>query len=676
MDLESVDTSDFEVSDRFDTVDTADFDTVEDERLTSTMKSVVGNDPDKYASELDLSDASGLSLSTVRSDPTRIKNSVTRGALNLEGLRERSPATAGFMSDYGNASVAHDDLSAMEAIENLLHFSEGLGESIGLGFDIKGKGIQLGVADSGADRMSELINPGHLPPGLQGHAMELSYRMADQMGITSDEEVKAAKTKTVDRLLAETRDLMEQRKALTPDDLNLLEQGIRGGIESIAVNSPGVVAMLATRGRAAPLMILGAQTYAGAYGESRAEGLSPTQAGWFSAIETAVEVGTELLPMKTLETILTGKSTGMTKDALKFLVQEMTTEQIATAGQSLNSYVFGIDEEMNAAVERGASVSEIAGIQMRRQAVTAIATVVAGGSQAVAVTGLRKGIEYTSADAKEQRQQSEVEQLKLDALDSKASESSLRERRIASFKQFIKTADGDKETSVYIDGDYALEYVESLDLATIEADAALAALAVEARDAAVQGSTVQIAIEDFMGDFAGTEHYPELRDGMTLSPETVSPHRQDQYQKDMESQVDALVEIAEQNEQAHEESQQIYEEVVDQLVATNQVNSSNASKMAQFVPAWATARAIRTGKTVREVYSDSGFNVAFAEQAEADDQPTFNKTQDFGDLQLTEDVQVEGTDEVVTMKQSAQRKFDQTMKRRDVVVKLKDCLNA
>ena len=57
-------------------------------------------------------------------------------------------------------------------------------------------------------------------------------------------------------------------------------------------------------------------------------------------------------------------------------------------------------------------------------------------------------------------------------------------------------------------------------------------------------------------------------------------------------------------------------------------------------------------------------------------QPTISSTQDFGDLTLSEQVRVAGTGQTVTISQSAQRVFDQTVKRRDVVRKLKDCVNA
>lgn len=55
---------------------------------------------------------------------------------------------------------------------------------------------------------------------------------------------------------------------------------------------------------------------------------------------------------------------------------------------------------------------------------------------------------------------------------------------------------------------------------------------------------------------------------------------------------------------------------------------------------------------------------------------TYATEQDFGDIEISEDVQMAETGEDVTVNQSAQRVFDQTMKRRNTVEKLRDCLNA
>jgi hypothetical protein len=186
-------------------------------------------------------------------------------------------------------------------------------------------------------------------------------------------------------------------------------------------------------------------------------GLDPEQASWFAGIDAAIEVGTEMLPTGTLETILTGKSTGLKKDAIKFLIREMGTEQLATLGQSINSYAFGLDEEM----ENAESVSEMTEIQLRRQAVTAIATVVAGGAQATAATSIRKTIEAVTSDAQKQENKGTVEQQKIDKINESSEASKLKARDSESFRQFVEEADGVNNTQVFIDGSQASLYLQT-----------------------------------------------------------------------------------------------------------------------------------------------------------------------------------------------------------------------
>ena len=156
-------------------------------------------------------------------------------------------------------------------------------------------------------------------------------------------------------------------------------------------------------------------------------------------------------------------------------------------------------------------------------------------------------------------------------------------------------------------------------------------------------------------------------------------HDQDETQQYVET----LLGQAEENVSEYVEAQEIFTQVRDQLVDSGAVNSQNASIMAQVVPAWATAQARRTGSTVADVYQRAGLTIEGPQtgvqdqlNAAALSQPPVAREQDFGDIEITEEFEVEETGELVTTSEPAQRRFDQTIKRRDTVVKLKDCLNA
>jgi hypothetical protein len=585
--------------------------------LRANMNEALKIDPDQHAKTTNLSKQSGVPEFAVESDPAQVEHELKLDNIDFAEMSVRSPNTAKYLTDFNNSVIAQDDIDILQSIEDVFDFGktfENISESISTGFSAQEAGLRMVGVDMTPDRIEDLIPMGVMPIGMEMESLNISREIARQYGVETDEQLQQLKEESTETVLTELRDLHQKRADLTPEDLNLLEEGVRAGIESLANMAPGFGLMLASGGRAAPMLAtIGVQTFGDSYGQGRAEGLTPQEAGWFASIDAAIEVGTEILPTGTLETILTGKSTGMTKSALKFLVQEMGTEQLATLGQSLNSFAFGLDEQM----EQAETVGEMVDIQLRRQAVTAIATVVAGGAQAAAVTGIRKSVEALTQDEAKKETQGEIEQRKIDTLNEKSTESKLRERDKESFKQFVEEADGENNTHVFIDGAQTALYMQDKTPEEIAADPALKMLSEQAREASGTGGDVQVPVADFAAEIAGTEHYEALRDSMTMSAETMAPFRQDQAKQETETYVRNLMEEAQESASEYVEAQEIYTTVRDQLIDTGQVTPANSSIMAQVVPAWATAQARRQGKTVQQVYQDAGLVIEGPQTGEA-----------------------------------------------------------
>jgi len=649
--------------------------------LSANLSEAVKIDPDKHTKIIKLGRQSGVPEFAVESNPEEVEQKLRLDQINIESLDNRAPGTAEFIRrDFNNAVIAQEDVanSVLQSIETIF---SGLGESILLGFKQQAIGLTLSVQEASGSRIDQIVPWSAMPIGMENEAQRLSLEYAEMLGVKTDEEYAELKQRGADLLVEEIQKVTEQRREITPGDMSIVEEGIRAGIESLANMVPATLAMVGTQGRAAPLFILGTQTYASSYAEARSEGLPVDEARWFAAIDSAIEVGTEILPLGTLETILTGQSKGLKKDAIRFLIREMSTEQLATALQSLNSFSFGLDEEM----ANAQTTEERVEIQLRRQAVTAIATVVTGGLQASGATALGRTLERLNSSERQQAIQEEVEQRSIDQLDVEVRKSKMKERDVESFKQFINEADGDNNTYVFIDGVQTSLYLQGKSRNEIESDPALKVLDDALREAKKTGTDVAIPVEDFTGDIVGTEHYSQLRDHMTLNAESVSPFRKEQHEKDTQDYVRVLLDEAEKEVDEFLSAQEIFTNVRDQLIDTGMVNAQNASLMAQIVPAWATAQARRQGKSVEEVYRDSGLTIegpqtGELERLEREDvltQPLpVAREQDFGDIQITEQVQLENTDEVVSISMSAQREFDRMIKRRDVVSKIKDCLNA
>jgi len=575
-------------------------------QLNANMTEAVKINPDQHAETVKLSKQSGVPEFAVKSNPEQVQHKLKLDQINLEGMTKRAPATSKFLTaDINNSVIAQEDVMGglLEGIEETFR---GMGKSISVGFDIQGKGLQLAGAEATPDRIDDLVPFGAMPIGMGFQAQQISQQLASNLGIETDEDLAAAKQEASDRLIGEIQTLQKERQTLTPDDLNIVQEGVRAGIESLANMAPGLGLTILSGGRAAPLLAtIGAQTFVGSYGESRADGLTPEEAQWFASIDAAIEVGTELIPLKTLSSMLTGSTTGLSKKALKFAVQEMGTEQLATALQTVNSFMFGLDKEL----ENAEGAQEIINIQLRRQAVTAIATIVAGGTQITAVTAVNKTINKLTQTEQSRETQGDVEQRNIDKLSADSAKSKLRERDVESFKQFVREADSENDTHVFIDGVQTALYLQSKTREEIEADPGLKALANAARESRATGADVTVPIDDFTGDIAGTDTFTQLREHMTMSEETVSPFRQEQHKVETEAYVNTLMAEANENASEYVEAQEIYTTVRDQLIDTGAVNAANASVMAQIVPAWATAQARSSGKTVQQVYQDAGLTI-------------------------------------------------------------------
>jgi len=599
LDLEKIDLGSFGSSDKLES-------TLKDNQLNASINEAVKIDPDQRAKTTELSRRSGVPEFAVENDPAAVEGRLKLDAIDTASMSKRNPNTAKYLTDFNNAAIAHDDIDVLKEIEDIFDFGEtfsNIGETIRSGFKSQVAGLNMAGIDMTPSRIHDLVPAAVMPIGMEGDAALISQELASNLDIHTDEQLQQAKHDATEQMLNTLREQQEKRKSLTPEDLNLLEQGVRAGVESLANMAPGFGLMLLSGGRAAPLLAtMGVQTFGDSYAQGRADGLDPERAGWFASINAAIEVGTEVLPTGTLERILTGKSEGLSKAALKFMVQEMGTEQLATLGQTLNENAFGIDEQMAAAE----SVEEMVQLQLQRQAVTAIATVVAGGAQVTAVTGIRKTVEALSQDRSAKETQGQVEQRKLDQINSAAEKSKLKNRSKEAFQQFVEQADGDNNTHVFIDGAQTALYLQTKTVEEIQADPALTRLRQGVDEAASLGGQLSIPVAEFATEMAGTEHFTQLRDSMTLSDQTIAPFRQEQVQQETQGYIRTLLDEAQENVSQYVEAQELYTRVRDQLLDSGQVNAQNASVMAQVVPAWATAQARRQGKSVEQVYQDAG----------------------------------------------------------------------
>lgn len=583
--------------------------------VPAVMEQAQSFDPTQYADLSRLSMETGMPISAVQTDPASVRAKTKYDAIDFTDLRDNSPVTNNFLSVFDNAVVAQNDIPTLQKIENLFTGAarslSGVIDSTAKDFEMVRLGAQLYTADN---TPTEKRGPFDMPKSLTEFMISIGGIRPPE-----PEEMAAQQAELVDGLLSQIKVVQDEQKQLTPEELNLAQQGLRAGAQSVMMNVPGIVAMAAGGGTGALLGIMSAQTSSMEYASARAEGLSPDEARLYATIQGVIEGTTEILPTTTLlktlgideagEQIikeLGGEGTNsIAKGVAKFMVQEMGTEQIATVLQSINSAAFELDKELN-----NATPEQIPGIMAERMAVTAIATVVGGGSQIGAVAAANRAIQYATERNKAQETQTQRDTNTLVNLNNLSENSDLRRTSPERFSQFVAENAKEGSDTVYIDGAQLSMYLtENQPQPGAKPDAALILLAEKAEEARQLGGDAAIPVQDFATIIAGTTHFEALLPSMTMTAEGIAPFRQQQESQEGQAYVRSLMSQAQENVSQYVEAQTIYETIKTQLIDTGMVSPANASVMAQIVPAWATVFAQKNGITVAEAYASSGLTI-------------------------------------------------------------------
>lgn len=562
----------------FEKIDLGSFGINEDDnkqsQLSANMTEAVKIDGAQHAKNVKLSADSGVPEFAVKSNPAQVEQKLKFDQINLEGMTERSPKTSKFLTDdVSNSVIAQEDVmdGLLEGIENTLTYT---GRSLYAGVFSGISAPAFGALEAGVDVVRSFTT-----------------KPLRDFGI-----LPADPLEPLANLFGElNREGQALSKSIAPEQTGTLLDAVGQGLQSV----PASLAALATLNPAAALNIMGGLAFGQSAAEAKVQGLPVGQAVIKAATDAVIEVASERIPaFKLIEDL--GLDQPFAKTLLNQLVAEIPGEQAATLLQDFNSWAFLPDN-------RDKTFLEYTEERPSAALNTLIATIVGTGVQTSIVVGVQKTVNKLTRDESNRETAGEIEQRNIDKLSADSVKSKLRERDVDTFKQFVRDADGENNTHVFIDGVQTSLYLQSKTREEIEADPALQALSNAMRES--DGTDIAISVDEFMGDIAGTDSFTELREHMTMSEETISPFRQEQHKVETETYVNTLMAEAEENASEYVEAQEIFTQVRDQLVDTGTVTPANASIMAQVIPAWATAQARRSGRSVAEVYEASGLTI-------------------------------------------------------------------
>jgi len=225
--------------------------------------------------------------------------------------------------------------------------------------------------------------------------------LAGEIGDAAPDQYKAElvqnRDQELNKIYGDVRKNMELEAQATPQNLGLIQKGVRGAVL-------GVPDMAATLGLTAltrsPIPAVMMQSAAGGM-ESKATagaaGLSDSAGNAKASIDALINGAFSFLPTKALGSLVDAAKTGsadVIKQVMGTIGHQIVGDQLATAAQSLNDYEFGLDKEL----ENAESWEDAVKIQAERQAVSAIRTgllsgVTAGGIGAMRSKGGREPVE-------------------------------------------------------------------------------------------------------------------------------------------------------------------------------------------------------------------------------------------------------------------------------------------
>ena len=126
-----------------------------------------------------------------------------------------------------------------------------------------------------------------------------------------------------------------------------------------------------------------------------------------------------------------------------------------------------------------------------------------------------------------------------------------------------------------------------------------------------------------------------------------------------------IMEQAAENAKTQAEVEKMTKKVINQLVATGRLSKNNARYAAAVIESYVTTKASNMGMSVKEVFKKMNFTVKKLEDV----------LPDFGDATIEQEKVLEGTGQKVKVREKKQKVYDQKLKQKDIVTKLRDCVN-
>lgn len=609
---------------------TAQFDTNK-ARLSNNLREAVRTNPMDQAKSLQLSRESGVPVEAVKGDPAEVQSSIDFSKFDVAKIQKESPRTSQFLSDdFNNSAIAREDVASgnlqniEKSYDNLTKRDEPSDEINTLG------NLARVVPKRAANLLGDLYSFASQAGDELGDALDLGALVFDDGIIpryVGNDEWNQFREDGGTDLVKTTGDILKgttfgyEEQATWGKTKEVFANGSAGEIaaQTIAFGVEQGAASLADM--VATVYALPTYIVARSYdiGDKRALNDNRSESDLQDTLNAApfavgVAVLERVLPNSVFkklsekqlnvagQQILTRATTNVkeiTKATGGGLLLEAGTEAVQEGVLEYLGETYGTEKKLDfkEALDRAAAGAVGGGVA---------GGIISGATETV-TTITRKTEKILDDEVKsEERQLNDLNDL--DTLSEQVKQSKTKELDGETFKQFINKLDENSDKKVFIDNEQLAVYLQDIKQTEIDADPALSAIATRLGEAEA-GVDVAVPISEFAEVIAGTDHYTNLRDHITVTEGTSTVFRQEETRKATQDYVDNVLAEAEKNTSQYVESQAIYDNVKDQLIDTGTLNPAHAKFVAQVVPAWAAQRAERTGESITSVYESAGLTI-------------------------------------------------------------------
>jgi hypothetical protein len=613
------------------------------QQARASMAVSVGISPDQEAEYRRLAQQAGVPLDTVRNIPDEVKKDAALKAVPFDDLAQRFPSTTRYLSDPGNAAIAHDDVDGMSLTEGLVNsFKRGL-PSLKQNLAALGMGYQQPRLESLRAELEHRRGggaPGRYAAGsdddlrAQMAGIEANNSGAAERIVTAQGEKAALPSDPVVQRVMDAKGFGEAISAFSTDPVKFVANI---GPESLIQSAPGLVAAV-TAGPAAGAAAMGGGSFAVDYGATLLEAIqkegvdisnpealiaaSKDQALMRRAMAQATAHAGVVGAFDAVSGGLAGKVLLPGKVASKLASRPLAREIANLVAQAPLQGALGGLGELGGELAAGQDISpgnilaEIVG-----EAFTAPVE-----AAAVARTAIRERMQQAQAA----RENAEI----LTQLAEAAQASKVRGRDPQSFKAFIDSAtENGPVQEVYLSPQSLAQ--SGVDIkALAEASPAVA----EQIDAAnASGADIRIPVSEFASDVVSAglaeQLIPHLRteaDGMTMA-------EAEEFIKTNGDQIRAEVEKAlaarDMNDANRASRDAVQVDFFKQIMATGRYSEDVAKPQAAAAAAFYATMAGRLGITAEQLYQQFPLTISAA-GAQA---PSFAQSAALSDAVLSAD---------------------------------------